>query len=93
MNEQAIIDSYNLFVKNGYTDSIEDFKKLIAGNPQALTDSYNLFKNNGYGDSIDDYKSLMGLTADKKKVDTVSPSAVGSLVSPKTERAVGDTLS
>ena len=91
MNEQAIIDSYNLFVKNGYTDSIEDFKKLIASNPQALSDSYNLFKNNGYGDSIDDYKSLMGLAADKKKVDTVSPSAVGSLVSPKIERAVAES--
>jgi uncharacterized protein YbcI len=84
MNEQAIRDAYDLFVKNGYSDSIDDFKKLIASNNEALTDSYNLFKDNGYGDSIDDYKSLMGLSADKKKVTTVSPSAVGSSASSKT---------
>jgi hypothetical protein len=84
MNEQAIRDAYDLFVKNGYSDSIDDFKKLIASDSSALNDSYNLFKGNGYTDSIEDYKSLMGLSADKKKVTTALPSASGSLAASKT---------
>ena len=63
MNEQAIQDSYNVFVKQGYTKSIDDYKQLIASNPEALQDSYNAFVNQGYGKSINDYKSLMGLSA------------------------------
>jgi hypothetical protein len=90
MNEQAILDAYNLFVQNGYNKSIEDYKKLIASNPEALQDSYNLFVGQGYNKSIDDYKSLMGLSAVKKKEVTASPLAGGSSVSPTTEKlAVG----
>jgi ribosomal protein S18 acetylase RimI-like enzyme len=74
MNEQAIRDAYDLFVKNGYSDSIDDFKKLIASDTEALNDSYNLFKGNGYSDSIEDYKSLMGLSTVKKKEVALPPS-------------------
>jgi hypothetical protein len=98
MNEQAILDAYNLFVQNGYNKSIDEYKKLIASNPEALTDSYNLFSGQGYNKSIDDFKSLMGLTqAPVKKKEqaapsvqpaTVSPSAGGSLVSPKIEEEI-----
>jgi hypothetical protein len=98
MNEQAILDAYNLFVQNGYKKSIDEYKKLIASNPEALTDSYNLFAGQGYSKSIDDFKSLMGLTqAPVKKKEqavpsvqpaTVSPSAGGSLVSPKIEEEI-----
>jgi hypothetical protein len=73
MNEQAIIDSYNVFVSNGYTKSIEEYKKLIATNPQALQDSYDVFVSNGYSKSIDDYKLLMGLQ-EKKNVPQTPPS-------------------
>jgi len=89
MNEQALRDAYNLFVSQGYKNSIDDFKKLIATNPEALNDSYNLFKSQGYADGIDEYKNLLGVSAQvqqpilKKKATTVSPSAVGSSVSPK----------
>lgn len=75
MNEQAIIDSYNTFVKNGYTKSIEEFKKLIASNPKALEDSYGAFKGVGYTKSIDEYKTLMGVSetpAVEKKNPVVS---------------------
>ena len=75
MNEQAIIDSYNTFVSNGYTKSIEEFKKLIASNPQALQDSYKTFQDVGYAKSIDDYKTLMGVSqtpAVEKKNPVVS---------------------
>ena len=63
MNEQALQDSYNLFVQQGYNKSIDDFKQLIATNPEALNDSYTLFQEEGYNKSIDDYKNLMGVGA------------------------------
>jgi hypothetical protein len=94
MNEQAILDAYNLFVQNGYTKSLDEYKKLIASNPQALQDSYSLFAENGYKKTVDDFKLLMGVGAQvpqKKKFDTVSASADGSLVLPKTERAVAES--
>ncbi len=55
MNEEAIQDSYNLFVSNGYKKSINDFKALLASNPEALNDSYNLFVSNGYKKSVDEF--------------------------------------
>jgi hypothetical protein len=61
MNEQAIIDSYNLFVQNGYKKSLQEFKQLLASNPNALNDSYGLFQQNGYTKSLDEYKALMGV--------------------------------
>ena len=94
MNEQAILDAYNLFVQNGYTKSLDEYKKLIASNPQALQDSYSLFAENGYKKTVDDFKLLMGVggqVPQKKKFDTVSASADGSLVLPKTERAVAES--
>jgi len=95
MNEQAIIDSYNLFVQNGYNKSLQDFKQLISSNPNALNDSYGLFQKNGYKRSLDDYKILVGVGAPvspeaqapvapelKKKDDTTAlPSGLGSSVS------------
>ena len=67
MNEQAIKDSYDLFVGNGYTKSFEEFKKLLSTNPSALKDSYDIFTKDGYGKSIDEYKSLMGVGAQPSK--------------------------
>jgi hypothetical protein len=79
MNEEAIQDSYNVFVSQGYTKSIDEFKKLINTNPNALNDSYKAFANQGYSKSIDDYKSLMGIGSQpqaapvlKKKGSSVS---------------------
>jgi hypothetical protein len=85
MNEEAIVDSYNLFVQTGYKKSIEEFKQLISSNPDALKDSYDLFVQTGYRKSLDDYKGLMGLSPLTEKVKkndiTESPSEVGSSVS------------
>jgi hypothetical protein len=58
---QAIQNSYNLFVKQGYNKNIDTFKSLISKNPDALNDSYNIFVSEGYTKSIDDYKKLMGI--------------------------------
>jgi hypothetical protein len=93
MNEQAIIDSYNLFVQNGYKKSLQEYKQLISSNPDALNDSYGLFRQNGYAKSLDDYKTLVGVGAasfdaqapapqEVKKKDTGLPSGVGSSASP-----------
>ena len=92
MNEQAIIDSYNLAVQNGYKKSVDEFKTLLSTNSNALNDIYNLSVQNGYKKSIDDYKILMGVSPIKasgqepempvelkKKDDTTAlPSALGS---------------
>ena len=61
MNEQAIIDSYNLFVQNGYKKSLQEYKQLLASNPNALNDSYGLFQQNGYKKSLNEFKVLMGV--------------------------------
>jgi hypothetical protein len=106
MNEQAIIDSYNLFVQNGYKKSIEEYKQLLSSNPNAVSDSYNLFQQNGYKKSIEDYKILMGVSPikasgqesempvelQKKNVITESPSALGSSVSSVSAEADPEAL-
>ena len=84
MNEQAIQDAYSAFVSQGYTKSIDEFKKLINTNPNALKDSYDAFVSEGYTKSIDDYKNLLGIGQQpkgsevKKKFALESSSEVGS---------------
>ena len=73
MNEQAILDSYNLFVQNGYSKSLQEYKALISSNQEALQDSYNLFVSNGYGKSVDEFKGLMGLNQPVKKKEVALP--------------------
>ncbi len=65
MNEEAILDSYNLFVQNGYTKSLDEYKQLLLSNPNALNDSYGLFQQNGYKKSLDEFKTLMGVSQQK----------------------------
>ena len=67
MNENAIQDVYNLFVKDGYSDSIDDFKELLKTNEDAVNDAYQLFVDDGYGDTILDFVELMGIAPEKKK--------------------------
>lgn len=91
MNEQAIKDSYSLFVQNGYKKSLDEYKNLLATNQDALNDSYNLFRGSGYGKSIDEFKTLMGLSESaapmpseqlkKKDISMESSSEDGSLAS------------
>ena len=75
MNEEALKDSYNLFVSEGYNGSMEEFLSLLSSNPEALKDSYSLFQREGYEQPIEDYEALMGV----KKKELVSPSGDGSL--------------
>ena len=59
MNEQALNYSYELFKKDGYTGTIDQYKQLISSDKQALDYSYNLFKNDGYSGSVDDFNGLI----------------------------------
>ena len=73
MNEQAIQDAYKLFVENGYSKSIDEFKVLMKGNNDAREDMYKLFVNQGYRKSKEDFGILMGVSSKtpvKKKDDS-----------------------
>ena len=74
MDEQALNDAYNLFTRQGYNGTIDQFKKLISTNSQALNDSYQIFRSKGYNGEIDNYKELIGL---KKKESSTPDSQVG----------------
>ena len=78
MNEQALNYSYELFKKDGYTGTIDQYKQLISSDKQALDYSYNLFKNDGYSGSVDDFNGLVSPMAVaeepvKKNRSSVSP--------------------
>lgn len=80
MDDEALKYSYDLFVKDGYKDSFEDYKKLISTNKDALKYSYDLFVKDGYKDNINDYSALLGIGGvepPKKKDTTASPSTSG----------------
>jgi hypothetical protein len=62
MNEEAIKVAYNLFVGDGYTKSIDEFKKLMRENPNGRKVAYNLFVGDGYTKGEDDFSTLMGVT-------------------------------
>ena len=63
MNEEALQYSYNLFSKDGYNGSIEDYKNLISTNGDALSYSYNLFSKDGYNGSENDFYNLISTKA------------------------------
>jgi len=89
MNEQALNYSYELFKKDGYTGTLDQYKQLISSDKKALDYSYNLFKNDGYSGSVDDFNGLISPMAVaeepvKKKEDSISTSSVdGSTNSPE----------
>jgi hypothetical protein len=95
MNEKAIRVAYELFVADGYTRSIDDFKNLMRDNPEGREVAYNLFVNDGYNKSINDFSILMGATESLdetpqptvKKKGMASPSEDGSLASSETDKA------
>jgi hypothetical protein len=74
MDEQALNDAYNLFTRQGYNGTIDQFKKLISTNTEALNDSYEIFRSEGYNGEIDNYKELIGL---KKKAPSSPDLQIG----------------
>jgi len=88
MNEEALKDSYNLFVSEGYNGSMEEFLSLLSSNPEALKDSYSLFQREGYEQPIEDYEVLMGV----KKKELVSPSGDGFSEQPIPDKSEEFTI-
>ena len=68
-NEEALNDAYLEFQQGGYTDTREDFSKLLASNPDAFKDAYSSFTNQGYGGSGTDFAELLGFKIKTKQED------------------------
>jgi len=86
MNEEALLYSFDLFTKDGYNGSQEQYIELLSTNSEALEYSYGLFQKDGYNGTVDDFQTLMGVGV-KKKGGTVSVSGDGSLVQPTTTQS------
>lgn len=69
MNEEALKYAHELFTKDGYSGSLDDYKKLIETNKEALDYSYKLFKKDGYTDNFDTFQGLLGVK--KKELESV----------------------
>jgi len=90
MNEQAIIDSFELFQKEGYNGTLDDFKTLMSTNDEALNDMFGLFVNEGYADTKEDYTTLIGV---KKKDEFIVPSEEVDTELPTTQEVEVSTES
>jgi hypothetical protein len=71
MNEEALKYAHELFTKDGYTGSLDEYKQLIASDKEALDYSYELFKKDGYKDDVDTFQGVLGV---KKKEPTTQGS-------------------
>ena len=106
MNEQALNYSYELFKKDGYTGTLDQYKQLISSDKKALDYSYSLFKNDGYSGSVDDFNGLISPMAErpiaqspvaevKKNRSSVSPFVDGgselTKFDPRTGQVVQET--
>lgn len=60
--------SYDLFVMNGYTKSIDEFKTLVIKNDNAFEDSYTLFTENFNNMDKNVYKIIMGVSPKGEKI-------------------------
>ena len=78
MNEEAIRYAFELFTKDGYNGSKEDYIELVNSNPEALSHSFKLFSDDGYNGSPEDFASLIGV---KKKDDSEAISTEKPMVS------------
>ncbi len=58
MNPEALQYSFDLFSKDGYSGSIEDYKSLISTNDEALNYSFNLFEKDGYSGDLNSFKDI-----------------------------------
>ena len=101
MNEEALEYSFNLFSKDGYNGSQEQYIELLGANPEALKYSYGLFQKDGYNGTIDNFQTLMGVGAQikpvKKKEETAGDlpledgSSVQLTATPTPESTLLDT--
>lgn len=77
MNEEALQYSYELFTKDGYNGSLDDYKSLINSNEEALDYSYSLFSKDGYNGDKAAFSSLIGVGSGKPAESQISTSVMG----------------
>ena len=73
MNEEALLDLYEMAANDGYTGSLEAFSNLIKTNDEAVNDLFEMAQGDGYTDSIDDFKTLIGAVEQQKEEEKVGP--------------------
>ena len=60
MANKILSESFKVFTKYGYNDSIDDFVKLVNSNPDALNDAYEQYKNDaGFEGTIEEYAAAL----------------------------------
>ena len=91
MNPEALQYSFDLFSKDGYSGSIEDYKSLISTNDEALNYSFNLFEKDGYSGDLNSFKDIT-IGTDEIKEPVVEETTIQETeveekepVKPKTE--------
>ena len=72
IDPEAVKHAHQLFKKDGYNGSLNDFQKLIATDKEALSHAHQLFKMDGYTGSLNDFQ---GLVIEKKKGTSQSSGA------------------
>lgn len=85
MNEEAFKHAYQLFVKDGYNGTIDNFRALILSNNEALNHSYDLFAKDGYKDGQESFKSLIGMPSQATK-DRIAKSITPATQEPPVEK-------
>ena len=84
MNPEAVKLAYELFQKDGYTGSQQQFVSLINENSKALDLAHSLFSQEGYTDGLDRFSGLMGV-GKKKGEALLSTTQEGDVVSSSEE--------
>lgn len=85
MNEEAFKHAYELFVKDGYNGTIDNFRALILSNNEALNHSYKLFERDGYKDGEESFKSLIGMPSQATQ-DRIAKSITPAIQEPPVEK-------
>jgi len=83
MDDKALKHSYDLFSKDGYNGTFEEYKELINSNEEAKKYSYDLFKNDGYNGGIEDFSTLIAVKPVKEEAvatETAPAAAVDQAV-------------
>ena len=72
MNNEALSHAYDLFSKDGYNGTIEDFSDLMSTNKEAVDYTYSLFQNDGYKGSPDDFVNLFNQPEQQEETEKKS---------------------
>ena len=84
-NPDALRDSWELFILDGYNGDLETYKALLNENSNAVNDSYKLFVRDGYNGDINSFLQLMGIGEKKNLVEPSAPTSPEEVTVSDTE--------